>query len=124
MAHSDHEPTSELKTMKAAANGDSIAKAEARAERQERLEREMQGNRSITLDPTKRSVQVQRFESMLRERVVGQAPAIEAILDSFSKILAGVRNTERPLLTLLFLGPTGVGKTETVKALGDRKSVV
>ncbi len=119
MAHTDHEPTSELKSMKAAVSGDSIAKAEARAERQEKLERELQGNRAITLDPAKRSVQVQRFEGMLRERVVGQAPAIEAILDSFSKILAGVRNTERPLLTLLFLGPTGVGKTETVKALGE-----
>ncbi len=122
MAHSEHESVpSELKQQKAAASGggDSIAKAEARAERQERLERELQGDKSVTLDPSKRSVQVQRFESMLRERVVGQTPAIEAILDSFSKILAGVRNTERPLLTLLFLGPTGVGKTETVKALGE-----
>ncbi|MEK7413433.1 MAG: AAA family ATPase [Planctomycetota bacterium] len=56
---------------------------------------------------------------MLRERVVGQEAAIESILDSFSKILAGIRNLERPLLTLLFLGPTGVGKTETVKALSE-----
>ncbi|GDY12015.1 hypothetical protein LBMAG53_08930 [Planctomycetota bacterium] len=71
------------------------------------------------LDPTRRSLQVSRFESMLRERVVGQAPAIDAILDAFSKILAGIRNPERPLLTLMFLGPTGVGKTETVKALAE-----
>ncbi len=71
------------------------------------------------LDPARRSQQVGRFESMLRERVVGQTPAIEAILDSFSKILAGIRNQERPLLTMLFLGPTGVGKTETVKALAE-----
>ena len=77
------------------------------------------GHRHLTLDPLRRSTQVVRFESMLRERVVGQEPAIEAILDSFSKILAGIRNTERPLLTLLFLGPTGVGKTETVKALAE-----
>ncbi len=71
------------------------------------------------LDPSRRSLQVSRFEAMLRERVVGQAPAIDAILDSFSKILAGIRNAERPLLTMLFLGPTGVGKTETVKALAE-----
>lgn len=71
------------------------------------------------LDPTRRSLQVSRFETMLRERVVGQAPAIDAILDAFSKILAGIRNPERPLLTLMFLGPTGVGKTETVKALAE-----
>jgi len=71
------------------------------------------------LDPSRRSPQVQRFESMLRERVIGQMSAIDAILDSFSKILAGIRNSERPILTLLFLGPTGVGKTETVKALAE-----
>jgi ATP-dependent Clp protease ATP-binding subunit ClpB len=71
------------------------------------------------LDPTKRSTQVSRFEAMLRERVVGQSNAIDAILDSFSKVLAGIRNPERPILTLLFLGPTGVGKTETVKALAE-----
>jgi ATP-dependent Clp protease ATP-binding subunit ClpB len=71
------------------------------------------------LDPNRRSQQVARFETMLRERVVGQQPAIESVLDSFSKILAGIRNMERPLLTLLFLGPTGVGKTETVKALAE-----
>jgi len=74
---------------------------------------------ALILDPLKRSPQVTRFETMLRERVVGQMSAIDAILDSFSKILAGIRNPERPILTLLFLGPTGVGKTETVKALAE-----
>ena len=74
---------------------------------------------ALVLDPLKRSPQVVRFEGMLRERVVGQDLAIDSILDSFSKILAGIRNQERPLLTLLFLGPTGVGKTETVKALAE-----
>ena len=67
---------------------------------------------ALVLDPLRRSPQVVRFEGMLRERVVGQDLAIDSILDSFSKILAGIRNQERPLLTLLFLGPTGVGKTE------------
>ncbi|MBA3698393.1 MAG: ATP-dependent Clp protease ATP-binding subunit [Planctomycetes bacterium] len=76
-------------------------------------------DRSQVLDPTRRSNQVSRFEAMLRERVIGQVPAIDAILDSFSKVLAGIRNPERPILTLLFLGPTGVGKTETVKALAE-----
>ena len=74
---------------------------------------------ALVLDPLKRSPQVTRFETMLRERVVGQMSAIDAILDSFSKILAGIRNPERPILTLLVLGPTGVGKTETVKALAE-----
>src|SRR5471032_198580 len=74
---------------------------------------------SAALNTSKRSPQVSRFETMLRERVIGQGNAIDAILDSFSKILAGIRNPERPILTLLFLGPTGVGKTETVKALAE-----
>lgn len=74
---------------------------------------------ALQLDPSRRSTQVSRFEAMLRQRVVGQSMAIDAILDSFSKILAGIRNPERPILTLLFLGPTGVGKTETVKALAE-----
>jgi len=71
------------------------------------------------LDTGVRSPQGQRFELMLRERVMGQGDAIDAILDSFSKVLAGIRNPERPILNLLFLGPTGVGKTETVKALAE-----
>lgn len=75
--------------------------------------------RRQVLDVSRRSSQVSRFEETLRERVVGQDTAIEAILDAFSKILAGIRNQERPLLTLLFLGPTGVGKTETIKALAE-----
>ena len=69
-------PRELLKSMAAHARGESIAKAEAKAEREERLSRELQGDAAVTLDPSKRSVQVQRFEGMLRERVVGQAPAI------------------------------------------------
>ncbi len=73
----------------------------------------------VSLDVTKRSPQVARFEGMLRQRVIGQGAAIDAILDSFSKVLAGIRNPERPILNLLLLGPTGSGKSETVKALGE-----
>ncbi len=73
----------------------------------------------MVLDPGRRSPQVTRFETMLRERIIGQDLAINAILDSFSKVVAGIRNPERPILTLLFLGPTGVGKTETVKSLAE-----
>jgi len=62
---------------------------------------------------------VRRFEVTIRERVVGQQEAVAGVLDSFSKVVAGIRNPERPILTILFLGPTGVGKTETVKALAE-----
>lgn len=74
---------------------------------------------AMSLDPKRRSPVVKRFSVSLGERVVGQADAIDAILDSFSRVVAGLRDTERPILTLLLLGPTGVGKTETVKALAE-----
>jgi ATP-dependent Clp protease ATP-binding subunit ClpC len=110
MAHAEH----------SGGAGHAKEKSEERSDT-ERLERGDKGHRgnNATLDPNQRSLQVSRFENMLRERVVGQMSAIDAILDSFSKILAGIRNPERPILTLLFLGPTGVGKTETVKALAE-----
>ncbi|TVR11097.1 MAG: ATP-dependent Clp protease ATP-binding subunit [Planctomycetota bacterium] len=71
------------------------------------------------LDPHRRSVPVQRFSEQLREQIVGQRQAITSILDGFSRVVAGIRDRERPILTLLLLGPTGVGKTETVKALAS-----
>jgi ATP-dependent Clp protease ATP-binding subunit ClpA len=71
------------------------------------------------LDPSRRSPAVQRFSGQLREQVIGQTQAITGILDSFSRVVAGIRNPERPILTMLLLGPTGVGKTETVKALAS-----
>lgn len=80
---------------------------------------EPEDENQMVLDPTRRSPQVTRFETKMHENIVGQDLAINAILDSFSKVVAGIRNTERPILTLLFLGPTGVGKTETVKSLAD-----
>ncbi|MFW5844748.1 MAG: AAA family ATPase [Planctomycetota bacterium] len=75
--------------------------------------------RELSLDTRRRSAPVQRFSESLSEKVVGQQGAITAILDSFSRVIAGIRDRERPILTLLFLGPTGVGKTETVKALAE-----
>ena len=71
------------------------------------------------LDTQRRSPAVKRFLSHLRERVVGQGEAIEAVLDSFSRVVAGIRDQERPILTMLLLGPTGVGKTEIAKALAE-----
>lgn len=79
------------------------------------------------LDHTRRSKTVQRFETELLARVVGQDKAISEIVQSFVRLTSGIRNPDRPILTLMFLGPTGVGKTETIKVLantifGDNKS--
>ncbi|MES2224186.1 MAG: AAA family ATPase [Patescibacteria group bacterium] len=56
---------------------------------------------------------------LLKARIVGQDEACEVIGDALKRGRAGVRNPNKPIGSFLFLGPTGVGKTETVKALAD-----
>ncbi|NKB86779.1 MAG: AAA domain-containing protein [Acidobacteria bacterium] len=53
----------------------------------------------------------------LAEQVIGQDDALDAITSSWARLLSGLRDPERPLLTALLMGPTGVGKTETARAL-------
>lgn len=57
------------------------------------------------------------LEDLIHERVVNQSEAVRAVAHAMIRARAGVRNTKRPIGTFLFLGPTGVGKTETAKAL-------
>jgi ATP-dependent Clp protease ATP-binding subunit ClpB len=58
-----------------------------------------------------------QMEGKLHERVVGQAEAIQAVSDAIRRSRAGLSDPNRPLGSFLFLGPTGVGKTELCKAL-------
>ncbi|MDF3051057.1 MAG: Clp protease [Pseudonocardia sp.] len=60
-----------------------------------------------------------RLESHLHERVVGQDEAVEAVADSVRQARAGLSDPNRPVGSFLFLGPTGVGKTELARALAD-----
>jgi ATP-dependent Clp protease ATP-binding subunit ClpB len=60
-----------------------------------------------------------RMEDELGSRVVGQRLAIEAVSDAVRRSRAGVADPNRPLGSFLFLGPTGVGKTELAKALAE-----
>ncbi|SCZ88612.1 BZ3500_MvSof-1268-A1-R1_Chr10-2g03019 [Microbotryum saponariae] len=57
------------------------------------------------------------LESILRQRVVGQEPALHAVAEAVRLSRAGLHNPNRPVASFLFLGPTGVGKTELSKAL-------
>ncbi|MDN5275520.1 MAG: hypothetical protein JWN33_169 [Candidatus Saccharibacteria bacterium] len=57
------------------------------------------------------------LEQLLHERMVGQDRAVSVISDALRRARAGVRNENRPIGAFLFLGPTGVGKTELAKAL-------
>ncbi len=60
-----------------------------------------------------------KLDGLLRARVVGQDVAVSAVADAIRRARAGVRNPKRPIGTFFFLGPTGVGKTETAKALAE-----
>jgi len=60
-----------------------------------------------------------KMEARLRERVVGQDPALTAISDALRRNRAGLGDPKRPIGSFLFLGPTGVGKTEVARALAE-----
>lgn len=81
------------------------------------------------LDPTKRSPQLQEFEAALRSRIVGQDEAIEAVVAIYQVFCAGLSAPGHPVGNLLFLGPTGSGKTRVVEAaaevlFGEKRAVV
>ena len=59
------------------------------------------------------------IEEKLRERVVGQEPAIAVVAEAVRRARAGLQDPRRPIGSFLFLGPTGVGKTELCKALAE-----
>jgi ATP-dependent Clp protease ATP-binding subunit ClpA len=59
------------------------------------------------------------LEQTLAGRVVGQDDAIHSLVCAFSRLLSGLHDPSRPLLTALLLGPTGTGKTETARALAQ-----
>lgn len=59
------------------------------------------------------------LESHIHKRMINQTRAVQVVSDALRRARAGVRNQDRPIGTFLFLGPTGVGKTELAKALAD-----
>ncbi len=73
------------------------------------IDKMMEGEREKLLD----------MENLLAKRVIGQKPAIEAVSKAVRRARAGLQDPNRPLGSFLFLGPTGVGKTELTKALAE-----
>jgi len=60
-----------------------------------------------------------QMEERLHERVIGQEEAIAAVSDAIRRARAGLKDPQRPIGSFIFLGPTGVGKTELVRALAE-----
>ena len=83
----------------------------------------------ILLDPDRKSPRAQEFEDKLSALIVGQERAVRRMSGLFQIYLAGMNNPARPIGTMLFLGPTGSGKTRVVEAaaevlFGDPHAVV
>jgi ATP-dependent Clp protease ATP-binding subunit ClpA len=88
-----------------------------------------QKGKFTVLDPDAKSPVALEFESGLNKRVVGQDRAVRSLTSLYQVFHAGMTNPTRPLGTMLFLGPTGSGKTHVVEAAaevltGDRNALV
>jgi ATP-dependent Clp protease ATP-binding subunit ClpA len=77
------------------------------------------GARQTILDPTQNSPEVREFEKALRAQVVGQDRAVRRLARVYQVFRAGLCTPGRPVVNLLFLGPTGSGKTRLVEATAD-----
>jgi ATP-dependent Clp protease ATP-binding subunit ClpB len=71
------------------------------------------------LDPRQRSSASRYFEDALRQKIVGQDEAVQALIELYQVFCAGLRCPGRPVGNLLFLGPTGSGKTRIVEAAAE-----
>jgi len=79
----------------------------------------MKTTASTVLDPSRRSADARDFEGGLRRKIVGQDAAVEKVVEIYQMFLAGLNPPGRPVGNLLFLGPTGSGKTRVVEALAE-----
>src|SRR5712664_1867831 len=83
----------------------------------------------VVLDSTLRSSEAMEFGEALRAKIVGQEEAVQALVDLYQVFCAGLNSPGRPVGSLLFLGPTGSGKTRIVEAaaeilFGDSRAVI
>ena len=86
-------------------------------------------NLTIALDPTRRNTQTAAFANALHKNIVGQQHAVEEVAQIYQTFVAGLNPPGRPVANMLFLGPTGSGKTRVVEAMakalfGDTRSCI
>jgi ATP-dependent Clp protease ATP-binding subunit ClpB len=83
----------------------------------------------LPLDPNQRSTDTLEFQTSLGAKIVGQGEGVQALVDLYQVFCAGLNSPGRPVGNLLFLGPTGSGKTRIVEAaaeilFGDARAVI
>ncbi len=93
------------------------------------MEIETTQTNTVQLDPDQKSPRAQEFEEKLAGRIVGQERAVRRMSGLYQIFLAGMNPPNRPLGTMIFLGPTGSGKTRVVEAaaevlFGDPNAVI
>jgi len=75
------------------------------------------GVKTNSVDDESEREKLLNLEALIHERMIGQDRAVNVVSDALRRARAGIRNQKRPVGTFLFLGPTGVGKTELAKSL-------
>src|SRR3954451_15447906 len=93
------------------------------------MEKRKETMETVFLDPDQKSPRAQEFEEKLAARIVGQERAVRRMSGLYQIFLAGMHPPNRPVGTMLFLGPTGSGKTRVVEAaaevlFGDPNAVI
>jgi ATP-dependent Clp protease ATP-binding subunit ClpA len=84
-----------------------------------RLGQVNQTQRSMVLDPEQKSPQAQDFAEQIKTRIIGQDRAVRQMSGAYQIFLAGMNPINRPISTMLFLGPTGSGKTRVIEAAAE-----
>jgi ATP-dependent Clp protease ATP-binding subunit ClpA len=77
------------------------------------------GTADLSLNPSIRSAETVEFQKALRSKIVGQDEGVQALVELFQVFTAGLNSPGRPVGNLLFLGPTGSGKTRIVEAAAE-----
>jgi ATP-dependent Clp protease ATP-binding subunit ClpB len=77
------------------------------------------GTADLSLNPSIRSAETVEFQKALRAKIVGQEEGVQALVELFQVFTAGLNSPGRPVGNLLFLGPTGSGKTRIVEAAAE-----
>jgi len=85
----------------------------------ETAKRKESSDAGVLLDPERKSPRAKEFEDKLSALIVGQERAVRRVSGLFQIYLAGMNNPSRPIGTMLFLGPTGSGKTRVVEAAAE-----